>query len=364
MEEKELVIIGGGPAGLCAAIEARKKGVDVLLIDENSRPGGQLFKQIHRFFGSKEHMAGIRGFVIGEKLLKEVENLGVEVFLDSIVYGIFKDKIIGIIKNGKKEIIKCKEIIISTGAIENPLSFPGWTLPGVMGAGACQTMINIHRVLPGKKVLMIGSGNVGLIVSYQLLQAGAEVCGVVEMMPKIGGYLVHAGKIKRFGVPIYLSTTILEVEGKNEVESATICPVDGNFNPIYKKKKKLDVDLICVAVGLSPLNELFYQTGCLFTYKPFLGGTVALHNENMETTVSGIYIAGDSSGVEEASTAMEEGKLAGISSVEKLRNKKFEEEKEEITKRLNDFRIGSFGEKRRISKEEIVKEYYERIKIR
>jgi thioredoxin reductase len=362
MEEKELVIIGGGPAGLSSAIEARKKGVDVLLIDENLRPGGQLFKQIHRFFGSKEHLAGVRGFVIGEKLLKEVKELNVEVWLNSTVYGIFKGNVIGVIKDGKNIVLKAKSIILATGAIENPLSFPGWTLPGVMGAGACQTMINIHRVLPGKKVLMIGSGNVGLIVSYQLLQAKAEILGVVEIMPKIGGYLVHALKIKRYGVPIYLSTTILEANGKEEVEGAVICPVDNDFKPIFKKKKEIEVDLICIAVGLSPLNELLYQAGCLFTYKGYLGGFVALHNENMETSVPGIYVAGDCSGVEEASTAMEEGKLAGISVAEKLKGKIFKEEKEEIVKRLNDFRIGTFGEKRRIAKEEIIKEYYERVK--
>lgn len=362
MEEKELVIIGGGPAGLSAAIEAGKRKIEVLLIDENLRPGGQLFKQIHRFFGSKQHLAGIRGFVIGEMLLKEVEKLGVEVWLNSIAYGIFKDKVIGIIRNSKNILVKAKAIIIATGAIENPLSFPGWTLPGVMGAGACQTMINIHRVLPGKKVLMIGSGNIGLIVSYQLLQAGAEVSGIVEIMPKIGGYLVHAAKIRRFGVPIYLSTTILEALGKNEVKGAIICPVDNNLNPVYRKRKYIDVDLICIAVGLSPLNELLYQAGCIFTYKPYLGGIVALHNENMETTVDKIFVAGDASGIEEASTAMEEGKLAGITVAEKLKGKNYTEDKEEIRKRLNDFRIGSFGEKRRKSKEEIIKEYYERIK--
>ena len=362
MEEKELVIIGGGPAGLSAAIEARKKGIEVLLIDENLRPGGQLFKQIHRFFGSKEHMAGVRGFVIGEKLLREVRELDVEVWLNSVVYGIFKDNVIGVVKDGENIILKTKSIIVSAGAIENPLSFPGWTLPGVMGAGACQTMINIHRVLPGKKVLMIGSGNVGLIVSYQLLQAGADVLGIVEIMPKIGGYLVHAAKVKRFGVPIYLSTTILEAFGKEEVEGAVICPVDNNFKPMFKERKEIKVDLICIAIGLTPLSELLYQTGCLFTYKGYLGGFVPLHNENMETSIPLIYVAGDCSGIEEASTAMEEGKLAGISVAEKLTHKTYKEEKENIRKRLNDFRIGTFGEKRRLAKEEIIKEYYERVK--
>ncbi|MGB9643040.1 MAG: NAD(P)/FAD-dependent oxidoreductase, partial [Candidatus Ratteibacteria bacterium] len=334
-------------AGLCAAIEARKKGIDVLLIDENLRPGGQLFKQIHRFFGSRQHMAGIRGISIGETLLREVEKLGADVWLNSVVYGIFGNRIIGVVKN---ILVKAETILVAAGALENSLAFPGWTLPGVMGAGACQTMINIHRVLPGKKVLMIGAGNVGLIVAYQLLQAGAEVKAIIDIMPEISGYMVHAAKIKRCGVPIFLSTTVIEATGKNEVKAVIICPVDNNFEPIYKKRKLLDVDLICIVTGLSPLNELLYQVGCEFTYKPYLGGRVALHNENMATTVDGIFVAGDCSGIEEASTAMEEGKLAGISAAEKVRKKRWDDEKLDIRNRLNDFRIGTFGEKRKISK--------------
>ncbi|HOK80503.1 MAG TPA: FAD-dependent oxidoreductase [bacterium] len=362
MEEKELVIIGGGPAGLCAAIEARKKGIGVLLIDENLKPGGQLFKQIHRFFGSRQHMAGIRGITIGETLLKEVEKVETDVWLDSVAYGIFRNRIIGVVKNGKNILVRAKTILVAAGALENPLPFPGWTLPGVMGAGACQTMVNIHRVLPGKKALIIGAGNVGLIVAYQLIQAGAEIKAVIDIMPEITGYMVHAAKIKRSGVPIFLSTTVLEAIGKKEVKAAVICPVDNNFKPIYKKRKLLDVDLICIAVGLSPLNELLYQADCEFTYKPYLGGRLALHNENMETTVDGIFVAGDCSGIEEASTAMEEGKLAGISAAEKIRKKQWDDEKLDIRNRLNDFRIGTFGEKRKISKEEIIREYHERIK--
>ncbi|MCM8789166.1 MAG: NAD(P)/FAD-dependent oxidoreductase [Candidatus Omnitrophica bacterium] len=362
MEEKDLVIIGGGPAGLCAAIEARKKGIGVLLIDENQKPGGQLFKQIHRFFGSKQHMAGIRGITIGKNLLEEVKKAEANVWLESVAYGIFSDRIVGVIKDKKNVAVKAKSILVAAGAIENPVSFPGWTLPGVMGAGACQTMINIHRVLPGKKALMVGAGNVGLIVAYQMLQAGIEVKAIIEIMPEISGYMVHAAKIKKFGVPIFLSTTILEASGKNEVEAAVICPVDHYYNPILKKSKVLDVDLICIAAGLLPLNELLYQAGCQFTYKPYLGGNVALHNENMETTIDGIFVAGDCSGIEEASTAMEEGKLAGITAAEKIRKRKWDHEKSEIISRLNDVRIGTFGEKRKISKMEIEREYYEKVK--
>ncbi|GAI29129.1 unnamed protein product, partial [marine sediment metagenome] len=192
----DVIVIGSGPAGLSCSIEATGSRAEVILIDENGRPGGQLFKQVHKFFGSKQHKAGVRGFDIGLQLLEQVNKLGVNTLLNTVAYGIFEEKTVGIIKNEKIEMIQGKKILLATGAIENPIVFPGWTLPGVMGAGAAQTMINIHRVLPGKRFVILGSGNVGLIISYQLLQAGASVIAVVEAAPKIGGYQVHASKIR------------------------------------------------------------------------------------------------------------------------------------------------------------------------
>ena len=200
MIKKEVVVIGGGPAGMSAAIEAAKRGAKVMVIDSNATAGGQLFKQIHKFFGSSEHKAGIRGIDIGAGLLKEAEDLGVEVMLNSAVIGLFEPKTIaaevGTDDTDKKVVtISADQIVIASGASENVVRFKGWTKPGVMGAGAAQTMINVNRVLPGKRILMIGSGNVGLIVSYQLMQAGADVVALVEAAPKIGGYAVHEGKL-------------------------------------------------------------------------------------------------------------------------------------------------------------------------
>jgi len=234
---REAVVIGGGPSGLSAAIEAPKAGAEVLQIDENIRAGGQLFKQIHKFFSFSAHYSGTRGFDIGEKLLNEARKYDVEIYLNSVVIGIFKENIIAIEKGydyDKKELImiKAKRIVIATGASENAMSFPGWTLPGVMGAGAVQTMINVNRVLPGKRFLIVESGNVGLIVAYQLLQAGAEVLALVEALPQISGYQVHAAKIKRADVPIYTSTTILKVNGINRIEQAILCKLDKNWKKI------------------------------------------------------------------------------------------------------------------------------------
>ena len=181
IKETDIAIVGAGPAGLSAACQAAASGAKVLLIDENRLPGGQLFKQIHKFFGSKAHQAGTRGYMIGRELLKKVEDSGAEVWLNTVVYGMQKDCSLGAIHDGEHWQVKAKKVIVAAGAKENYMAFPGSTLPGVMGAGAAQTMINVNRVLPGERILMLGSGNVGLIVSYQLMQAGAEVVALVEM---------------------------------------------------------------------------------------------------------------------------------------------------------------------------------------
>ena len=288
--------------------------------------------------------------MIGRELLDRVEKSGAEVWLDTVVYGMQKDCSLGVIHENQHWVVKAKKVIVATGAKENYLAFPGSTLPGVMGAGAAQTMINVNRVLPGEKILMLGSGNVGLIVSYQLTQAGGDVGALVEAAPNIGGYGVHAGKIRRAGVPCYVGHTIKEVTGNDKVEKVTIIALDNKFQQIPGTEKTFEVDTVCLAVGLNPMTELAWMAGCGFTYLAGFGGHVPLHDENMETTVPGIYVAGDMTGVEEASTAMEEGKLAGIAAARSLGNltpEQAEERKQAVYRRLDVLRSGPFGEKRR-----------------
>ena len=362
MREVELLIVGAGPAGLSAACEAAKAGVQVMIIDENLRPGGQLFKQIHKFFGSRVHRAGTRGFRIGEMLLKETEELGLEVQLVYPVYGIFSENhVLYGSRDGVKK-LHAKKIILATGANENNLCFEGSILPGVMTAGAAQTMINLHHVLPGQKVVMVGSGNVGLIVSYQLLQAGAEVVGLVEAAPAIGGYGVHANKLKRAGVPFYLSHTVQKVTGKDGVEKVELVQLDQQFHPVPGTEKVLEADTVCMAVGLTPMTELAELGGCEMTVSPALGGVVPMHDDGMKTTNPDIYVAGDIAGVEEASTAMEEGRLAGVTAAESLGylDKETAKEKQrEIHERLNLLRSGQFGSRRADAKAKIERDYEE-----
>jgi thioredoxin reductase len=361
----EVVVIGGGPSGLAAAIEAAKAGCKVLVIDANEKAGGQLFKQIHKFFGSSAHRAGVRGIDIGEELLTEAKEAGVEVWLNSVAIGLFREKTIAVetgmdYESKVVKTIEADRIIIAGGAAENAVRFDGWTLPGVMGAGAAQTMINVSRVLPGSSVLMIGSGNVGLIVSYQLMQAGANIVGIVEAAPKIGGYAVHAAKIARAGVPVYTRHTVLAARGKNRVEEADICEVNENWQPLVATKKTLSIDTLCIAAGLKPLTELVAMYGCEMMYSPILGGFVPVHDRNMESSCQGIYVAGDITGVEEANTALEEGKLAGTAAAEslgKLKEAEAKAVKNEIWARLNGLRWGPHGIARMNAKNEQIAKY-------
>ncbi len=311
MTETDIAIVGGGPAGLCAAIVASRLGAKVTLIDDNDRLGGQLVKQTHKFFGSKRHYCGTRGMDIATILGQELSALPAEVLPGTSVVGLYGGKTLALASRERFFKLAFRCLIVATGAAENNVLFRNNDLPGVYGAGAVQTLMNVYGVKPGTRVLMVGSGNIGLIVSYQLIQAGIEVAAVVEALPRIGGYHVHAAKLARLGVPILTSHTVLSALGKEEVEGAIICRVGKDFKPVPRTARNLKVDTICLAVGLTPLSELLWQAGCRMIYVPELGGHVAWHNENMQTNLCHVYLGGDVSGIEEASTAMLEGRVAG-----------------------------------------------------
>lgn len=311
MKRYEMIVVGAGPAGLSAAIEAARLGMDVAVFDENARPGGQLFKQIHKFFGSKEHHAKERGFRIGENLLEEAREAGVKVFLNAVVMGIYEEKEVLVRKGDEVVHYKGDNIIIATGAAENMIPFKGWDKPGVIGAGAAQALMNLQGVMPGKRILMVGSGNVGLVVSFQLLQAGCEVAAVVDAAPRVGGYGVHAAKVARTGVPFLTRHTVVEALGTDRVEGAVVAEVDDRFQPIPGTEQTFDVDTICIAVGLSPMSQLADNAGCEMKFIPRKGGNVPVVDEFGQTSIKGIYCAGDVAGIEEASSAMLLGRISG-----------------------------------------------------
>jgi NADPH-dependent 2,4-dienoyl-CoA reductase/sulfur reductase-like enzyme/Fe-S-cluster-containing hydrogenase component 2 len=289
----DVLIIGGGPAGLSAAIELGTHGVDTLLIDDKNRLGGKLVLQTHKFFGSEEDSrAGTRGHHIGMILADNVANYPtVKTWLNSTALFVFSDQKVGILKDGVYKLVQPRLILNAAGAREKFLRFPGNKLARIYGAGAFQTLVNRDLVRPTKRLFIIGGGNVGLIAAYHALQAGIEVVGLAEAMPKCGGYKVHADKLKRFGVPVYTSHSIQSANGDETVESVTIAEVDASFKSIPGTEKSFSCDTILIAVGLDSLSE--------FT---------------LEASAAGIPVhsAGDALEIAEASSAMFNGKIAGL----------------------------------------------------
>ena len=289
-----VLIIGGGPAGLSAAIELAKLGIDTLLVDDKHRLGGKLVLQTHRFFGSTNAVyAGTRGIDIATKLEKQLREFdSAKIWLNSAALAVFSDGNVGILRDGEQYVlIRPQVLLVAAGAREKSLAFAGNTLPGVYGAGAFQTLVNRDLVRCAERLFIVGGGNVGLIAGYHALQAGMDVVGLVEAMPECGGYKVHKDKLARMGVPIYTSHTIVSANGEQCVESVTIAQVDERFRPIAGTERSFACDTVLIAVGLDPVDE-FYRKAQEFGIQAFA--------------------AGDAEEIAEASAAMFSGKIKGL----------------------------------------------------
>ncbi|MCE5234593.1 MAG: FAD-dependent oxidoreductase [Clostridiaceae bacterium] len=360
MRETDLLVVGGGPAGLCAAAMAAECGARVLVLERNPIAGGQLVKQTHMFFGSEKQHASVRGIDIADILLRKLASFkNAELMASTAAVGLYEDGICtALYKEESYFKIKPRAVLAATGAYERPLAFPNNDLPGVYGAGAVQTLMNVYGVKPGERALMVGAGNIGLIVSYQLMQAGVKVVAILDAAPKIGGYLVHAAKIARMGVPILTSHTVKRAIGETGLTGAELCAVDEFFRPIEGTEKTVEIDTMCIAVGLSPLAELLEMRGCEMRYVPQLGGNVPVRNADYETTVSNVFVAGDTSGIEEASAAMVEGTLAGLSASARIgfKHPDYDTLKRELNEQLGALRAGPAGKHIRDGIQKLVSE--------
>ncbi len=296
-----VLILGGGPAGLSAAIQLGKRGIKCLLVDDKDRLGGKLVLQTHRFFGSINAVhAGTRGIDIATRLEEEVRTQeSVEVWLNTTALAVFSDKRVGLLRQTLTDgvpreeyvLVESQLLLVSTGAREKTLLFPGNTLPGVYGAGAFQTLVNRDLVRSCKRLFIVGGGNVGLIAGYHALQAGIEVAGLIEALPECGGYKVHKDKLVRMGVPVYTRHTILGVEGEGQVERVTIAAIDENWQPIPGTSRTFECDAVLIAVGLDPVDEFLHKA----------------REYDMQ-----VLAAGDAEEIAEASAAIFAGKIRGL----------------------------------------------------
>ncbi len=290
--ETECLVLGGGPAGLAAAIELGKAGVNVVLVDDKAALGGKLVLQTHKFFGSIEAChAGTRGMDIGKKLEAEVRPYkNVRLWTETTALAVFSDRKVGVLRGGHYFLVRPQVLLVATGAREKSLVFKGNTLPGVYGAGAFQTLVNRDLVRPSERLFVVGGGNVGLIGAYHALQAGIQVVGLCEALDECGGYKVHKDKLARMGVPIHLRHTIVSANGKEEVESVTIAKLDASWKVVPSTEKTFACDTLLVAVGLDPVDEFLRKA------KEFGLPVLA---------------AGDAEEIAEASAAMFTGKIRG-----------------------------------------------------
>jgi len=293
--EVSVLIIGGGPAGLSAALELGQLGIQTLLVDDKAKLGGKLVLQTHRFFGSSKAVyAGTRGIDIARKLSEKIEQLdSVSVWVDTTAVGIYEEKTVGVWRSDLDQylLVRPEVLLVAAGARERSLPFKGNTLPGIYGAGAFQTLVNRDLVRPAENLFIVGGGNVGLIAGYHALQAGINVVGLVEALPHCGGYKVHEDKLARLNVPILTSHTILEAKGTEHVQSVIIAQVDEGFNPVLGTEREIACDCVLIAVGLNPVDEFIEEA----------------NEVNLP-----VFAAGDAAEIAEASAAIFSGKIKGI----------------------------------------------------
>ena len=333
--EVELAIVGGGPAGLSAAMEAARAGVQVTLIDEAGQLGGQIYRQLPPTFRVTDPAPLGTEYRRGRTLLDAFAGHRVEVLRETLVWGIFEDKVLAVATGERAASLRARALVIAIGAYDRPVPFPGWTLPGVFTAGGAQAFVKSQRVLPGRRALLAGTGPLQLVVAAQLAKAGMEVAGVVELsrMEHLWRYAPrvwrHVGMLwegfdywrtlRKFGVPILTGHVIVRAEGTDEVRRATIARADDDGRPIPGTERSFDVDTLCIGYGFVPSTELGRLAGCEHRYAPAVGGWIPLFDaRTMETTRPGIYVAGDGAGVAGSAVAVEEGRLAGISAARAL----------------------------------------------
>lgn len=336
-EYVDLVVVGAGPAGMEAAISAAVAGTGVILIDGYSQPGGQYFKQLPVPFHSEDHTPHHRQ---SEAAFLRLEEAGITLLTDTIVWSALPASddegwLMMLSGPGAPDCLQAKVLILATGAYDRPIAFPGWTLPGVTTAGAVQTLVKTQRVLPGRRVLLSGTGPLQLAVAAQLVHAGAEVVGVLEGAHIGLGSARYASAmwgqwtrlregwdywltLRRAGVPVRLGWSVVEAQGDGEVQEAVIARLDSDWNPIPGSRETQSVDTLVMGYGFLPSNELSRLLNCEHEFIPAQGGHVPRRDDEMQTSLPGVYAVGDGAGIGGAELSQVEGRIAGLAAARRL----------------------------------------------
>ncbi len=326
----QIAVVGAGPAGLHAAKAAARAGAEVVLIDNNRQPGGQYFRQTAEEFPAAPAMLHQQE---GQRLWQEVQAAGVMVMTNTSVWGAFQDNLLALYQPDRPaSYLRAKAVVLATGTYERVTPFPGWTLPGVMTVGGAQILMKNQRILPGRKVVLAGTGPLQFVVAAALVEAGAEVVAVLE-----GSHLLQKGlanplaslqglwnqqkrlaegmqslrTLRKNGTPVRFGWGVIAAHGTDTVSQVTAAPLDDTWRPKPGEAETFECDTLCLNYGFIPNTELAQLLGATLTWKPEQGGFVPVRDGNMQTDVPGVFVVGDAGGIGGAGLAMVEGEIAG-----------------------------------------------------
>ncbi|TFC81752.1 FAD-binding protein [Cryobacterium sp. TMT1-21] len=356
-EAFDLVVIGGGPAGLTAARDVAAAGGRVMVVDENHAMGGKLRGQLHE---DPADSSWWKGWELAEQAEKDAVDAGARMMTDVVAWGLEPGWTVRLTypagRTGGPSQLTTRAVLVATGAVERPMPVAGWTLPGAMTIGAAQVLTNIHRVKPGHRVLVVGMDVLSLTIARAMQLAGVDVVGIVlppttvkgsspratlgrlapmaKLAPakymRLGGHFLGWSwvqalasrlvprTLRMWGIPLHLRTSLVAIQGTDQVTGAALVNVTADGTPIPGSERKVAVDAVCLANGLIPLNELLATLDCSFVRSPDLGGTVPVHSDTLRTQLDGMYVAGNSIGIESAKIAEKQGALVALSIIDDL----------------------------------------------
>lgn len=322
----EIAIIGGGPAGLAAAVAAKDAGGNPMIIERDFELGGILPQCIHNGFGLHIFKEELTGPEYAQRYINQVLEKEILIKLNTMVIDITKEKHI-IAVNRDEGVIKIipKAIILAMGCRERTrgaIRVPGFRPAGIFNAGLAQRFVNIEGYMPGKDIVILGSGDIGMIMARRLTLEGSHVKAVVEILPYTNGLVRNRVQcLEDYNIPLLLEHTVTKIHGKNRIEGVTIVKVDKNWKPIKESEEYIECDTLLLSVGLIPENELSKKAG--INLDPVTGGAVV--NENLETSIEGIFSCGNVLQVHDlVDNVTQEGLNAGQNAVNYIKQKKLE----------------------------------------
>ena len=323
MKTYDIVIIGGGPAGLAAAVSAKNNGIDdILILERDKELGGILNQCIHNGFGLHTFKEELTGPEYAGRFISQVKDLGIEYKLNTMVMDISHEKVVTAMnrEDGLFE-IQAKAVILAMGCRERPrgaLNIPGYRPAGIYSAGTAQRLVNIEGFMPGREVVILGSGDIGLIMARRMTLEGAKVKVVAELMPYSGGLKRNIVQcLDDYGIPLKLSHTVVDIKGKERVEGITLAEVDSKGKPILGTEEEYSCDTLLLSVGLIPENEI--SKGMGVDMNPVTSGPKV--NESLETNIPGVFACGNVLHVHDlVDYVSEEATAAGRHAAEYVKN--------------------------------------------